>query len=353
MDLKVEEVKDSNENISKMPCEDEESEWMDVLGTGSLKKKILKEGITDSRPTKRDTVRINAIGRLENGTQFEELHDLVFTVGDGEVIHGLDLIVCLMDKDEESEIFMESRFAYGEKGFEPHVPPNSNVFYVVHLIDYKPEDEPESLSVQERLSIGIRKRERGNWWFKREDNHQAISCYKSAVDFLDDTSDTHGEVLPPELREILNERLKALNNMAAAQIKVEAYDVALKSLDSILKCQPDNIKALYRKGKVLGIQGEPKEGLEVLNRALALEPDSKVIQVELYKLREKARLQSESERSLYRKMLGLKPQAKKKEEEDRYPTLRGFPVKLWASIFIVLLSLMMAFKHRDTLLGIW
>ncbi|RXG60909.1 hypothetical protein Avbf_06187 [Armadillidium vulgare] len=45
-----------------------------------------KEGITDSRPTKRDTVRINAIGRLENGTQFEELHDLVFTVGDGESI---------------------------------------------------------------------------------------------------------------------------------------------------------------------------------------------------------------------------------------------------------------------------
>ncbi|KAB7495200.1 Peptidyl-prolyl cis-trans isomerase FKBP8 [Armadillidium nasatum] len=326
MDLKV---KDSNENISKMPCEDEESEWMDVLGTGSLKKKILKEGITDSRPTKRDTVRINAIGRLENGIQFEELHDLVFTVGDGELIHGLDLIVCLMDKGEESEIFMESRFAYGEKGLEPHVPPNSNVFYVVHLIDYQPENDPESLSVQERLNIGIRKRERGNWWFKREDNHQAISCYKSAVDFLDDTSDTHGEVLSPELREILNERLKALNNMAAAQIKAEAYDV-------------------------LGIQGEPKEGLEVLNRALSLEPDSKIIQVELYKLREKARLQSESERSLYRKMLGLKPQAKKKkEEEDRYPTLRGFPVKLWASIFVVLLSLMMAFKHRETLLGIW
>lgn len=52
------------------------------------------------------------------------------------------------------------------------------------------------------------------------------------------------------MRELLNERLKTLNNMAAAQMKVEAYDIALKSLEAILRCQPDNVKALYRKGKV-------------------------------------------------------------------------------------------------------
>ena len=54
----------------------------------------------------------------------------------------------------------------------------------------------------------------------------------------------------PEVQTILTERLKALNNMGAAQMRIEAYDVALKSLEAVLRCQPDNVKALFRKGKV-------------------------------------------------------------------------------------------------------
>lgn len=38
--------------------------------------------------------------------------------------------------------------------------------------------------------------------------------------------------------------------MGAAQMKVGASEVALKSLDAVLKCQPNNVKALFRKGKV-------------------------------------------------------------------------------------------------------
>lgn len=58
------------------------------------------------------------------------------------------------------------------------------------------------------------------------------------------------EDVRPEVQTILAERLKALNNMGAAQMRIEAYDVALKSLEAVLRCQPDNVKALFRKGKV-------------------------------------------------------------------------------------------------------
>lgn len=53
-----------------------------------------------------------------------------------------------------------------------------------------------------------------------------------------------------ELQELLEDRLKVLNNMASAQIKMELYDQALTSLQTVLRCQPENIKALYRKAKV-------------------------------------------------------------------------------------------------------
>lgn len=45
-------------------------------------------------------------------------------------------------------------------------------------------------------------------------------------------------------------KVKCLNNMAASQLKLDHYDAALKSCVSALEHQPDNIKALFRMGKV-------------------------------------------------------------------------------------------------------
>jgi FK506-binding protein 8 len=33
-------------------------------------------------------------------------------------------------------------------------------------------------------------------------------------------------------------------------LQVEAWDAAIKSCDEVLKTQPENVKALFRKGKV-------------------------------------------------------------------------------------------------------
>lgn len=53
-----------------------------------------------------------------------------------------------------------------------------------------------------------------------------------------------------ELKQLFEDRIKTLNNMAQAQLKLKAYEPALNSVDSVLKCQPKNVKALFRKGKV-------------------------------------------------------------------------------------------------------
>ena len=45
-------------------------------------------------------------------------------------------------------------------------------------------------------------------------------------------------------------KVKCLNNMAASQLKLDHYDAALKSCVLALAHQPDNIKALFRMGKV-------------------------------------------------------------------------------------------------------
>lgn len=326
-------------------------EWLDVLGSGGLKKKVLKAGIVDSRPVKGDTVIIQANGRLEDDTEVDKHTQLTFTIGDGEVIVGLDMIVPLMDKGEIADVFIEPRFAFGAKGLPPSVPGDTNLIYKVELLDFAPEKSPAEVPIDQRIVIGNRKRERGNWWFNRQEYSLAIQCYSAAIDYLDDAEEEYGEDIRPEVQGILEERLKALNNMGAAQMKVEAYEVALKSFEAVLRCQPDNVKALFRKGKVLGLQRKYKEAVVELKRALELEPEARPIHQELARVRERMRVEGESEKSLYRKMLGLRNQSP--QEETRYPVLKGYHFKTWLMVFFPLLFALLAYRYRKEALQLF
>lgn len=63
------------------------------------------------------------------------------------------------------------------------------------------------------------------------------------------------DISPQEEVELLDVKLKCLNNMAAAQLKLDHYEAALRSCVSVLAYQPDNVKALFRQGKVLLLSG--------------------------------------------------------------------------------------------------
>lgn len=46
--------------------------------------------------------------------------------------------------------------------------------------------------------------------------------------------------LPEEKQELLGERIKAFNNLAQGQIKIEAWDAALAALGNVLKVEVCN-----------------------------------------------------------------------------------------------------------------
>lgn len=52
-----------------------------------------------------------------------------------------------------------------------------------------------------------------------------------------------------------------------------------------------------------------------------MEPESRLIHQELARVREKAREEAESEKSLYRKMLGIKKEYL--QEDQRYPVIKS------------------------------
>ncbi|KAL0100836.1 hypothetical protein PUN28_019311 [Cardiocondyla obscurior] len=128
-------------------------EWMDILGNGQLKKRIIREPLSDEQPTRGNICEINVVGVLEDGTEVEKHDKLVVQVGDLEVVQGLDLALALMKVGEIAEIVVNPRFAYGKLG-TADVPPDSTVTYTVELIKVIYEDDRESITISERWKIG-------------------------------------------------------------------------------------------------------------------------------------------------------------------------------------------------------
>nr|XP_020478046.1 peptidyl-prolyl cis-trans isomerase FKBP8 isoform X2 [Monopterus albus] len=294
--------KKSSDTDSDLSCQVDE--WLDVLGNDQLKKKVVKAGKgRDTRPQKGQNVKIHLKTYLKDGTLVEEQSDLSFTLGDGDVIQALDLTVQLMEMEEKVLIQTDAKYAFGARGsLEPVVPPNAPLSLEVELLEATDAPDLELLSPAEKIALASHKRERGNVHYQRGDYTFAVNSYSIALQITESSSKV--DISAEEENELMDVKVKCLNNMAASQLKLDHYDAALKSCVLALAHQPDNIKALFRMGKVLALQGEYPEAIQTLKRALKLEPSNKTIHTELSKLVKKHSEQRGAEQAMYKKMLG-------------------------------------------------
>ncbi|XP_076978228.1 peptidyl-prolyl cis-trans isomerase FKBP8 [Tamandua tetradactyla] len=278
-------------------------EWLDILGNGLLRKKTLIPGPPgSSRPVKGQVVTVQLQMSLEDGTRVQEEPELEFTLGDCDVIQALDLSVPLMDVGETAMVTADPKYCYGSQGRSPHIPPHAALCLELTLKAAAAGPDLEALSGRERVALANRKRECGNAHYQRADFVLAANSYDLALKAI--TSSAKVDVTFEEEEQLLQLKVKCLNNLAASQLKLDHYRAALRSCSLVLEHQPDNIKALFRKGKVLAQQGEYSEAIPILRAALKLEPSNKTIHAELSKLVKKRAAQRSTETALYRKMLG-------------------------------------------------
>jgi FK506-binding protein 8 len=161
--------------------------FVKILGNRSLQKKIIEYGeeADGSRPVNGQMVTIAFDAWLHDEDPAHQRSRLVdhseslsFVLGDGDVISGLDMAVCLMDRGERAEIIIGARHAYGATGKLPDVPPNATLFYVVHLKSFEYVTELNLMRPVERLSLAESKKLRGNFHYNRQDFHWGIISYK-------------------------------------------------------------------------------------------------------------------------------------------------------------------------------
>jgi len=79
--------------------------------------------------------------------------------------------------------------------------------------------------------------------------YNALQCYQKALAFVSiENLECEDIDEDKDLQELSSLSLIVRNNMAAAQITLGLYDEALDNVSYVLTRQPNNIKALYRKG---------------------------------------------------------------------------------------------------------
>ncbi|XP_051513432.1 peptidyl-prolyl cis-trans isomerase FKBP8-like [Myxocyprinus asiaticus] len=256
--------------------------WVDLTDDRLLRKKVLQASPESAlTPTWGQEVMLKMQGVLEDRTVVEKDSKLVFVIGEGDVNQALEECVISMKKGEIALLLADSQYTYALLGREPDIPAWAPLLYQLQLLDFREKPDPLSLAIPDRIRIGNQKRERGNFYFQREEYSMAAQAYCMALDVLT----TDGQSCMAEEEEEVNDyRVKCLNNLAAAQLKLGQFDEALHTSRDVLFLDPQNVKALFRKGKLLSDKGEYEEAMETLKKALKLEPSTKAIHAELSKL---------------------------------------------------------------------
>ncbi|NXU95400.1 FKBP8 isomerase, partial [Xiphorhynchus elegans] len=290
------------------------------------------------RPRPGQEVLVKVLGALEDGGLVERDPRLTFVPGHGDVVQqALELGVPTMQPGEVSFFLAGSRYAYGQPGSrrcarrEPDVPPEAPLLFEVTLLEVRDGPDPQQLPPAARLRLGSQRRERGNFHFARGDFAAALRSYRLALHALDGPAageagreggpgrrGRRAEAAarpaaspgPEEQEELQEQRVKCLNNCAAAELKLGRAEEALAACEAALQISPDNGRALLRRGQVgpapappaprpparrgrhlrvlvpqlLAEKGRDAEAALVLRRALQLDPASKVIHAELSRL---------------------------------------------------------------------
>uniref|UniRef100_A0A8C9EVP1 peptidylprolyl isomerase n=1 Tax=Pavo cristatus TaxID=9049 RepID=A0A8C9EVP1_PAVCR len=216
-----------------------------------LRKRVVRDG-QGGAPQPDQEVSVKVLGALEDGGLVERDPRLSFVPGQGDA--ALELGVPTMRAGEVCFFLAASPYGYGRAGREPDVPPEAPLLFEVTLLEVRDGPDPQRLPPAARIRLGAQKRERGNVHFARGDFAAALLSYRLALRALEGTGEERRDGTGEELRE---QRVKCLNNCAAAARRLQRGAEALAAVEAALRLSPDNGTALLRRGQV---RPRPREG---------------------------------------------------------------------------------------------
>jgi len=245
-----------------------------ITEDGGVMKKILREGTGES-PQTENKVFVHYTGTLLDGTKFDSSRDRAgnfsFTLGNGEVIKGWDEGVATMKKGELCVLTCKAEYAYGERGSPPKIPANATLQFEVELLSF--EKPKWKLTLDEKIEEATKSKDAGNKLFKEGKFRDAKDAYVEALGFVDTVYEESDE----QKTAIKALKVSCHLNSSLMLQKLGEWGEAIDPCNKALALEPENSKALFRRGVAEQNFGMLTEAKASLLAAAHKDPKSKEI----------------------------------------------------------------------------
>jgi len=249
-----------------------------------------------------------------------EEQTLVFNVASGKFCSALEETVLTMKKSEVCEVRCTSPSVCTDA--ELNLPGASSVvvlslelkeFGKVNLYDLPDAGKVAHCAL--RKDVGAKFFKEGNWL-------RALKRYKHVaqkLQYIDHWADADAKAEAAKLRRVSN------TNAAACHLKMEAWREASNACDAVLKEEPDNVKALFRRGHACSELSEYREAHRDLRRVLELDRENKEAHRLLAKVKQFMKSEVANEKKMFSKMCGNSPKSTDKAGVAKSESKGGIP----------------------------
>ena len=155
-----------------------------------------------------------------------------------------------------------------------------------------------------------KKRQRGNYFYRRQEYSNAIQAYCGALRFLDtDINPRLNTSNDADEKILLEQYIQVENNLAQVNLHLNRYESCLSAVGNVLRHDPTNVKALFRQGKALFEMGEYDQAIQPLKFLLELQRENPSVKCDRSQVNEliqtcqsKLANYEKKEKEIYRRM---------------------------------------------------
>eukprot|EP01122_Echinamoeba_exundans_P010741 TRINITY_DN4079_c0_g1_i2.p1 TRINITY_DN4079_c0_g1~~TRINITY_DN4079_c0_g1_i2.p1 ORF type:complete len:189 (+),score=47.26 TRINITY_DN4079_c0_g1_i2:39-569(+) len=151
-------------------------------------------------------------------------------------------------------------------------------------------------NVPEKIAKAEEYKLKGNEAFKTGNLKEALRNYHVATIHIKGLMQTTEE----QKKTIDAINLACQSNMVACYMKLEEWEKVMNTCTTILTKDPNNVKALFRRGRAHIFRQNLDLAKADLNAAKALSPNDKDVELELQRLSQKYKESEAKEKALYR-----------------------------------------------------
>ena len=292
------------------------SKMTSVFGNGKVMKLVKQKGVGEVVPSDAQ-VTIRYMGHFEYrdepfDSSFARGGSETFRLNQGALLPGLEIGISTMQKHEIAVFIVHPDLAYGQYGCAPRIPPNEEILFIVHLIDYVDNgsiETLENLSIEERrIFANVVKRVQAKFntakdCFTKQKIKQAIRDYSKAVQWLEE-AELKNQQDEDEYNKLLS---RGYSNLAVC------YNMVNMPRRVCIACNrvpTPTAKTFFNHGRAFFRMGEYDRAIEKLQLALRLQPNNADTIKEIRLANEKQRKYMEIEKQLWRNCLKTEQKAK-------------------------------------------